>query len=113
MPGSSGNFRIGADYRNQWTGELTNSQMATMYFDTYSRTSRGGIGGSVSYGDYRNGVYRHMLANLYYSPKFALGKHVVFEPAIKVTLGRLESSGKGLEADGIELKRGNLITKRS
>ncbi len=109
--GSAGNFRIGADYRNQWTGELVNSQMATMYFDTYSRSARGGIGGSVTYGDYNNGVYRNMLANLYYSPKFALGKHVVFEPALKVTMGRLGSSGKNIAADRIELERGNLITR--
>ncbi|MFK8038106.1 MAG: PorP/SprF family type IX secretion system membrane protein [Crocinitomicaceae bacterium] len=110
--GSGGNFRIGADYRNQWTSESVNSQVSTLYFDTYSKGARGGIGASVTYSDYRGGVYQNMFANLYYSPKFVIGKHIVFEPALKVTMGRLSSSSKANEGiEAVEFNRGTVITK--
>jgi len=108
--GSGGNLRMGADYRNQWTGSNVNSQLSTLYFDSYSKGARGGIGGSVVYGQYRNGVYQNMSANLYYSPKFTLGKHIVFEPAIKVTMGRNARNRDGEEnISSIEFDRGRIF----
>ncbi|MFK8044153.1 MAG: PorP/SprF family type IX secretion system membrane protein [Crocinitomicaceae bacterium] len=110
--GSGGNFRMGADYRNQWTGSDVNSQLSSLYFDSYSKGARGGIGGSLVYGQYQNGEYQNMTANLYYSPKFALGKHVVFEPAIKVTMGRNARNIEGAQsASAIEFDRGRVFNQ--
>lgn len=110
--GGGGNFRMGADYRNQWLGETVNSQVSTLYFDTYSEGGRGGVGASITYSDYRGGVYQNMFANLYYSPKFVIGKHVVFEPALKVTMGRLSSYNKANESvEAIEINRGTVISQ--
>ncbi|MDX1350710.1 MAG: PorP/SprF family type IX secretion system membrane protein, partial [Putridiphycobacter sp.] len=110
--GSSGNFRIGADYRNQWTSESVNSQLGNLYFDTYNSGSRGGIGGSIVYGDYNNGVYQNMTANLYYSPKFALSKRIVFEPAIKVSMGKQARNIQHQSGpSAIEFDRGNVVSQ--
>ena len=110
--GSGGNFRIGADYRNQWMGESVNSQLSTLYFDTYSSAARGGIGASITYGNYKGGLYQNMTANLYYSPKFVINKHIVFEPALKVTMGRGERNITSVNtASAIELNRGNVISQ--
>ena len=89
-----------------------NSQLSTLYFDTYSAAARGGIGASLTYGDYQGGMYQNMTANLYYSPKFVINRHIVFEPALKVSMGRLARNvSKGNVEGVIELDRGNTYSQ--
>ena len=108
--GSSGQFRIGADYRNQWLGKDANSESSSLYFDNYSKSLRGGVGASVNYNSYNSGAYQNIVANLFYSPKFVIGKHVVFEPAVKMSLGLLTlNTDKIVPNHAIEMDRGRVL----
>ncbi len=112
--GSTGNFRIGQDYRNQWMGKNNQSQLSTLYFDTYASGIQGGVGGSITYQDYNYGGFQNILASFYYSPKFALGKNIVFEPALKLSMGRMHKNSNKIGPDQlIELDRGRVLKAKS
>lgn len=108
--GGNGGFRIGADYRSQWIGQKTKGQTANFYFDTYSKSLRGGVGMGVKYSDYNWGRFQNIVASLFYSPKFVLNKHMVFEPGIKLSMGRMSVNNNISSADKfIEVDRGRVL----
>jgi len=108
--GSSRVFRIGADYRNQWMGQDLTSQNGTFYFDKYSESLKGGLGGSLKYSDYNYGSFQNYVASLFYSPKFALGKHAIFEPGIKMSMGMMTRNAAKITPDHfIEFDRGRVL----
>ncbi|MFD1552420.1 hypothetical protein DNU06_10685 [Putridiphycobacter roseus] len=112
--GSSGNFRIGTDYRNQWMGQSNQSQLSTLYFDSYASGIQGGVGGSITYQDYNYGGFQNIVANFYYSPKFVLGKNIVFEPALKLSMGRMHKNTDKIGPNSlIELDRGRVLKAKS
>ena len=112
-PGFAGGLgapRFEVNYRNQWLGEGQNSQQMTIGFDTYSRRMRGGVGVVANVKDYQYGQFTDYNMSLIYSPKILLGKNVVFEPAIKLTMGVLNANGNTLAPDSqFELDRDRLL----
>jgi type IX secretion system PorP/SprF family membrane protein len=112
-PGFAGGLttpRFELNYRNQWFGTEQNSQNMTMSFDSYVRKIKGGIGVVVNMKDFQHGQYNDYNFSLIYSPKILFGKNVLFEPALKATLGVLNANGSKLAADSqFELERGRTL----
>ncbi len=112
-PGFTGGMlasRFEMNYRNQWLGSDMNSQELTMSFDNYSYQMRGGVGIIVNAKDYGMGAYGDYNVSLLYSPKFVINRNVVFEPAVKLTLGALTANGNKLNSNSsVELERGRLL----
>ena len=112
-PGFAGGMlapRFEVNYRNQWLGSDQNSQQMTMSFDNYVYALRGGVGVVLNAKDYKYGQYGDYNLSLLYSPKILLSKDIVFEPAIKLTMGALTGNGNQLTPDTeMELERGHLL----
>ncbi|MBD3636285.1 MAG: PorP/SprF family type IX secretion system membrane protein [Crocinitomicaceae bacterium] len=112
-PGFAGGMltpRTEINYRNQWFGSSQNSQELTMSFDNYYYRMRGGVGVVLNAKDYQYGQFGDYNMSLIYSPKIILGKNIVFEPAVKLTLGALNANGNKLDPEsGIELQRGRIL----
>ncbi len=108
--GGSRGFRIGMDYRNQWLGKDVNSQNSTIYFDNYMPTLKSGVGASIKYSDYNYGSFQNYVASLFYSFKFELGKNVIFEPGVKLSMGMTSTnSEKVTPGSFIEMDRGRVL----
>ena len=93
-PGFTGGMlrpRTEINYRNQWFGNEMNSQQMTLSFDNYFYQMRGGVGVQFNAKDYGYGEFGDYSMSLMYSPKIVLGKNVIFEPAVKLTLGALNA----------------------
>jgi type IX secretion system PorP/SprF family membrane protein len=102
--------RFEMNYRNQWLGTDQNSQNMTMSFDSYVRKMKGGVGIVANVKDYQYGQYNDYNMSLIYSPKILFGENVVFEPAIKVTLGMLNANGQKLAPESqLEMERGRIL----
>lgn len=102
--------RFEMNYRNQWLGSEMNSQQMSISFDNYIYQMRGGIGITLNAKDYGLGKMGDYSVNLTYSPKILLSKDVVFEPAVKLTLGALNVNGDALESNAsVELERGQIF----
>jgi type IX secretion system PorP/SprF family membrane protein len=102
--------RFELNYRNQWLGTNQNSQNMTMSFDTYLRKMKGGVGVIANVKDYNDGQYNDYNFSLIYSPKILLGKNIVFEPAMKITMGVLNANGSKLTPEGqLEIERGRIL----
>lgn len=112
-PGFTGGMlapRFQVNYRNQWFGTEQNSQQMTLSYDNYSYQLRGGVGVAVNAKDYGFGKLGDYSLNLNYSPKIILAKNVVFEPAVKMTLGVLNVNGNDLNPGStVELERGRVF----
>jgi type IX secretion system PorP/SprF family membrane protein len=112
-PGFAGGLnspRFELNYRNQWLGTDHNSQNMTMSFDSYVRKMKGGIGVIANVKDYNEGQYNDYNFSLIYSPKILFGKNVVFEPAMKITMGVLNANGAKLTPEGqLEIERGRIL----
>jgi hypothetical protein len=79
--------RIQTVSRAQWTGH-GNQQIANQIsFDSYVKDIRGGIGVQLNHVYYGDGAYQLGQFALMYSPKFAVSKNVVIEPAIRFKMG--------------------------
>jgi len=103
--------RFEMSYRNQWMGTDVNVQKTQFSFDNYVQALRGGFGFSLNSAVYNGGALSDNSIDFMYSPKIALSKNVVFEPAIKVTLGFLTgNSSKLMETPNVEMDRGLLVT---
>ncbi len=106
--------RFEMNYRNQWLGSELNSQQLNLSFDTYSYDMRGGVGVMINAVDYNNGAYGDYNASLLYSPKFVINRNIVFEPAIKMTLGMMTANGNKLEPNSaFEINRSRPINTLS
>jgi len=102
--------RAEMNYRNQWWGSPMNSQSMNVSFDNYSYGLRGGYGVLISAQDYKQGAYDDINVSLFYSPKIMLGKNIVLEPAVKMTMGTLSMNAEKTTAfDAIEMNRGRNI----
>ncbi|UKN01525.1 PorP/SprF family type IX secretion system membrane protein [Paracrocinitomix mangrovi] len=112
-PGFTGGFsgyRFETNYRNQWFGSDQNSQQMTMSFDKYVPGMRGGVGIVLNAKDYGYGAFGDYNMSLIYSPKILVGKNVLLEPAVKLTLGALNANGNQLSPESnIELDRGRIL----
>lgn len=112
-PGFTGGMlspRFEMNYRNQWLGSEMNSQQMSISFDNYIYQMRGGVGITLNAKDYGLGKMGDYSVNLTYSPKILLSKDIVFEPAVKLTLGALTVNGDALESNStIELERDQLF----
>jgi type IX secretion system PorP/SprF family membrane protein len=109
--GGLGSPRFEINYRNQWLSENQNSQQMTIGFDTYSKKMRGGIGLVANVKDFQYGQFTDYNLSLIYSPKILLGKNVVFEPAVRLTMGVLNANGDLLSAETqFELDRGRMLS---
>lgn len=103
--------RFELNYRNQWLGSDMNSQQMSLSFDNYIYQMRGGIGITLNAKDYGLGKMGDYSVNLTYSPKILLNKDVVFEPAVKLTMGALNVNGDALESNtAFEIDRGQVFT---
>lgn len=97
-------------YRNQWLGTSQASQELTIAYDNYSYGLRGGVGFMLNAQDYGMGKFGDYNVSVFYSPKLVLSKNVVFEPAVKLSLGTLVANGNKLPASsGIEMDRGRVL----
>jgi len=103
--------RAELNYRNQWLGANQNSQEMTLSLDNYIYQMRGGVGVMLNATDYGTGQFSDYNLNLMYSPKVVLSKNVVFEPAVKITIGALNVNGDKMAANSdFEVDRGRLLT---
>jgi len=108
--GGLGTPRFELNYRNQWLGSDQNSQSMTMSFDSYVKKMKGGVGVVANVKDYQYGQYNDFNMSLIYSPKILFGENVVFEPAIKVTMGMQNANGQKLAPESqLEIERGRII----
>jgi type IX secretion system PorP/SprF family membrane protein len=116
-PGFTGGMlkpRAELTYRNQWLGADQNSQEMTLSLDNYIYQMRGGVGVMLNATDYGTGQFSDYNINLMYSPKIVLAKNVVFEPAVKVTLGALNVNSSKMTANSqFEIDRGRVLTTGS
>lgn len=112
-PGFTGSMlkpRFEMSYRNQWLGSSEFVQKSSISFDDYVESIRGGFGFSLNSALYNNGAFADHSVDFRYSPKVVISPKVVFEPAIKVTLGMLSANTAKLGAEQhVELNRGLLI----
>jgi type IX secretion system PorP/SprF family membrane protein len=112
-PGFAGGMTAGRfemNYRNQWLGSDFNSQQMTVSYDKYVRKMKGGIGFVANVKDYEMGQFTDYNFSLIYSPKVMLGRNLVFEPAVKLTMGVLNGNGNTLPAESqFELERGRVL----
>jgi type IX secretion system PorP/SprF family membrane protein len=113
-PGFAGGMlapRFEMNYRNQWFGNDQNSQQLTMAFDSYIYEMRGGVGLIVNAKDYGYGEFNDVSVSMAYSPKISLGSNVLFEPAVRLTMGMMNGNGAKLAPDSqFELDRGRLLS---
>lgn len=113
-PGFTGGMlrqRFEVNYRNQWSGSVHNSQQLTVSYDNYVHAMRGGFGVMVNAVDYRGGALSEYSLDLLYSPKIKLAKHVVFEPALKVSMGILANNQDKMELNETFQSTRGLILK--
>lgn len=112
-PGFAGGMlrsRFEVNYRNQWSGTNQNSQQMTMRYDDYIHGIRGGIGVMVNATDFGGGALGDYSIDLVYSPKIFIAKNVVFEPAVKVSLGMLTNNANRIGFNQqFELNRGQIL----
>ncbi len=102
--------RFEANYRNQWQGTELNTNIASISFDNYVSQIKGGVGVKLNSSIYGNGAFADNSIDLLYSPKIGLGKNIVLEPAIKVTLGLLTSNtAKFNGGANFEMERGLML----
>lgn len=88
--GSTGSLltpRLQTLSRAQWTGHGNQQFSNQISFDTYAKNIRGGIGVQVQHQYYGNGAFQAGQFSMTYSPKFAVSKNVVIEPAIRFKMG--------------------------
>lgn len=112
-PGFTGGMlrpRFEMNYRNQWLGTPQNSQQLTLSYDNYSHAVKGGVGITFNMTDFGGGGLGEYSVDLLYSPKIKIAKYIVFEPAIKVSLGMLTNNKNKLELNQtFESTRGLLL----
>lgn len=113
-PGFAGGMlrpRTEINYRNQWFGSDQNSQQLTMSFDNYFYQMRGGVGLVINAKDFGYGEFRDYNMSLVYSPKLVLSQNVIFEPAVKLTMGAITANGNKLAPESVfEMDRGRLLS---
>lgn len=108
--GGSGNTRFQAKYKTQWYGSEHNLQTSLVNFDTYIKSIRGGFGISLVNNNFNNGLYTDNKVSFIYSPKFALTSKLIFEPAIKLSLGIMTLDQSETNTDSnFETERGFLV----
>lgn len=112
-PGFTGSMlkpRFEMSYRNQWLGSTEFVQKSSINFDDYVESIRGGFGFSLNSAIYNNGGFADHSVDFRYSPKVVISPKVVFEPAIKVTIGMMSASTAKLGTNQhVELDRGLLL----
>lgn len=102
--------RVELNYRNQWLGDAQNSQISSVSFDTYSHQLKGGVGMQLKSEIFGNGAFSNQSIDLFYSPKVSISKNVVFEPALKLTMGTLIGDPNKIGSNSVyELQRGNAL----
>ena len=108
--GGSGNTRFQAKYKTQWLGSKHNLQTSLVNFDTYIKSIRGGFGITLVNNNFNNGLYTDNKVSFIYSPKFALTSKLIFEPAIKLSLGVMTLDQSETNTDSnFETERGFLV----
>jgi len=108
--GGNGTTRFDSKYRNQWFGTENNLQSSTLNFDTYIKSIRGGIGVSLNSNNFNNGLLTDTKVNVIYSPKFAISRKLIFEPAVKLSLGIMTVDQTKINTDNVfEIERGKLL----
>lgn len=108
--GANGSSRFESKYRTQWLGSENNLQTTTLNFDTYFKSIRGGIGVSLNTNNFNNGLLTDNTLNFIYSPKFAVTKKIIFEPALKLSLGIMTIDQEKTNTDNtFEIQRGQLV----
>jgi type IX secretion system PorP/SprF family membrane protein len=99
--------RLEFNYRNQWYGNNQNSHISSINFDTYSHQLKGGVGLQLNSEVFGNSGFSNHAVSLFYSPKVSISKNVVFEPAIKLTMGTLIGDPQNIGSNSLyELQRG-------
>lgn len=102
--------RFEINYRNQWLGSEQNSSELNISYDNYSYNMRGGVGFLINAQDYGYGQFGDYNFSLLYSPKLVVGKNVVIEPAVKLTLGSMVANGDVLAPESaFEMDRGRIL----
>lgn len=108
--GGKGSVRFDSKYRTQWLGSQNNLQSASINFDTYAKSIRGGIGISLNSNNFNNGLLTDNKVNFIYAPKFAILSNLIFEPAVKLTLGLMTLDQTKINTDNtFEIERGHLL----
>ncbi len=108
--GGFGATRVESRYRNQWIDNGVQSSNYNLNFDTYSSSLIGGLGGMINVDDYDNGAIRDISVSMFYSPKFTLNSKVMFEPAIKLTMGIMNiERDKLVNHSMVEMERGRVF----
>jgi len=108
--GGSGTTRFDSRFRTQWLGSENNLQTSVLNFDAYIKSIRGGIGVSLNSENFNNGLLTDNKVNLIYSPKFAISSKLIFEPAVKLSLGLMTLDQSKINIDNtLEIQRGQLI----
>jgi len=112
-PGFTGSMlkpRFEMSYRNQWLGSTEFVQKSSISFDDYVGSIRGGFGFSLNSAIYNNGGFADHSVDFRYSPKVIISPKVLFEPALKVTIGMISANTAKLGTEQhVELNRGLLI----
>jgi len=109
--GNFGKTRFETKHRNQWLGKDNNLQSTSINIDTYSKSIKGGIGASLIYNNFNNSAITDQKLNFFYSPKFAITKNLIFEPAIKLSLGLMTINNSKLTANKpYEIERGRIVS---
>lgn len=72
-------------YSNSAGQQKINQQIS---FDTYSRSSKAGLGLVSNYSHFGNGVIQDFNTSVIFSPKIAINRFITIAPSVKYTMGK-------------------------
>lgn len=95
----------------QWPNREGQTVAMQLGVDSYVSALHGGVGFQMNYSNYQAGMFENYEGAVTYSPKFKVGKNIVFEPALRFKMGsRNLNSDRITSGAPIEWERSNVRT---
>ena len=106
--GDVSSTRFTSQTRAQWIGQSNQKLSNKLSLDFYSRVLRSGFAFQFDYSHYGNGVIQDWNTSLIYSPKIALSRSFLIEPAVRFKMGNKFLNTSKVEPGQVEWDRNNL-----
>ena len=106
--GDVSSTRFTSQTRAQWIGQSNQKLSNKLSLDFYSRVLRSGFGFQFDYSHYGNGVIQDWNTSLIYSPKIALSRSFLIEPAVRFKMGNKFLNTSKVEPGQVEWDRNNI-----
>ncbi len=94
--------------RAQWLGKENQKLSNRFSLDAYSKVLRSGFGFQFDYSHYGNGVIQDWNTSIIYSPKIAVSRSFLIEPAIRFKMGNKSLNASKVDPGQVEWDRNNL-----